>query len=151
MKKMLRSFVGAFATLLTLNASQSAFAAEPSLRAYGNHAGSLALPTGCPRAAGPQYQRFSPALGRIVRARGKAWVDFKPEEISRVASVICNAKISGTAICQNACRQLWTSGTKGTGNAVDDTSAYAKCVKGCNNVPTFSRPKGPVESRAFIP
>lgn len=150
MKKMLRSFAGAFATLLALNASQSAFAMAPSLRAYAKRPGNFVLPTGCPRGEGPQYQRFSPSLGRIVKVDGKAWVDFNPIAISRRAAFLCNAQISGQAICRNACSQLWIGDLKGTGNKVDDPTAFARCSQKCVGVPTFSRPKGAVENKAFI-
>lgn len=150
MKQRLRSFAPACAVLLTFTAAQSAWAKPSTLGAFGKRPAGLALPTGCPLGDGPQYQRFSPSLGRVVQVGDKQWVDFNPIAISKRAALLCNAKISGTAICQNACTQLWRADLKGTGNAVNDEAQFQNCTKRCAGVPTFSRTKGTVENPAFI-
>lgn len=75
MKQRLRSFARACAVLLTFTATQSAWATPSTLGAFGKRPAGLALPTGCPLGDGPQYQRFSPSLGRVVQVGDKQWVD----------------------------------------------------------------------------
>ena len=151
MKRKLRSFTIAFTAFLTIMMPQSLFASESTLQTWNTHPGGLVFPTGCPLGDGPQYQGFSPGIGRLVKEpKQKERISFNPIAISRNATTFCNAQISGQAICQNACRQLWVGDPKGTGNSVDDPEAFKKCTKICPGVPTFHRTKGSVENKAFI-
>ena len=157
MKSMLRPIAYALAASLALPASCHAFAAErasgPPVRTYAKRPSSISMPTGCAPGEGPQYQSFSPALGRIVREARGVRVDFNPTAIARRAALVCTSDLSGQATCQHACAQLWVAKPQSTGNRIDDPQEYAQCVKSCPGVPTFARVKpGKVEKQTnFYP
>jgi hypothetical protein len=118
-------------------------------RTYPTRPNVTALPTGCVIGEAPQYQAFTPSLGRAIVQNGKVLrTDFNPVAVCRRAAALCSTFVSGQSCCTNACRQQHSDVRKNL-----DESAFVKCTVRCARVPTFSKVKiGQLEkSVKFVP